>query len=155
MALLFAPIVNEQLPVPEQSPLHPEKVYPEFGITVSIIEVPLFKVAEQDEPHEIAEGLLVTVPFAEVTERVYLVFVVPPLVVKLVVTLLFALTVNTQLPVPEQAPPQPAKVEPLAGVAVSVTDVPEFTVAEQVDPQFIPPPETVPEPVPEFETDRV
>ena len=80
-----------QLPVPVQAPLQPEKVYPEFGITISTIEVPLFKVAEHVEPQDIAEGLLVTVPFAEVTDRVYVELVPPPvpvlLVIKLAVTL--------------------------------------------------------------------
>ena len=36
-----------------------------------------------------------------------------------------AVTDTTQVPVPEQPPPdQPVKVEPVAGVAVRVTDVP-------------------------------
>ena len=36
-----------------------------------------------------------------------------------------AVTDTTQVPVPEQPPPdQPVKVEPVVGVAVSVTDVP-------------------------------
>jgi hypothetical protein len=51
-----------------------------------------------------------------------------------------------------QAPLQPAKVEPLASVAVRVTTVPLATVAEQVDPQLIGPPATVPLPVPDFVT---
>ncbi len=40
------------------------------------------------------------------------------------VTEVAALTVTAQVPVPEQAPLQPAKVEPAAGVAVRVTVVP-------------------------------
>ena len=41
------------------------------------------------------------------------------------VTEVAAVTDTTQVPVPEQPPPdQPVKVEPVAGVAVSVTDVP-------------------------------
>ena len=37
------------------------------------------------------------------------------------VTDLAALMVTEQVPVPEHAPPQPVKVEPLAGLAVRVT----------------------------------
>ena len=52
--------------------------------------------------------------------------------------------------VPEQDPLQPAKDEPLAAAAVSVTEVPEPKLAEQVEPQLIPAGllETVPLPVP-------
>ena len=40
-------------------------------------------------------------------------------------TVVGAVTVTVQVPVPEQPPPlQPAKVEPVAGVAVKVTAVP-------------------------------
>lgn len=38
--------------------------------------------------------------------------------------LVLALMLNEQLPVPEQAPLQPLKVEPEAGVAVMLTLVP-------------------------------
>jgi hypothetical protein len=34
-------------------------------------------------------------------------------------------TLTWQSPVPEQAPPQPAKTDPLAGVAVRLTTVPD------------------------------
>ena len=51
-------------------------------------------------------------------------------------------------PVPEQAPVQPVKVEPLAGVAVSVTPVAAGYVALHVPGQLMPLPVTVPEPVP-------
>jgi hypothetical protein len=43
--------------------------------------------------------------------------------VKLAVTLLAAVIATVQFPLPEQAPDQPAKVEPLAGMALSVTVV--------------------------------
>ena len=59
-----------------------------------------------------------------------------------------------QLPVPEHAPVHPEKTEPLAEAAVSETDVPELADIEHVDPQKIPLPETVPVPVPLFETDK-
>jgi len=59
------------------------------------------------------------------------------------------------VPVPEQpAPLQPEKVEPAAGVAVSVTTVPSLNEVEHVAPQSIPAGEleTEPEPVPDFVT---
>jgi hypothetical protein len=40
--------------------------------------------------------------------------------------------------VPVHAPPQPENVEPVVGVAVSVTEVPQSKVAMQVAPQLIP-----------------
>ena len=53
-----------------------------------------------------------------------------------------------------QAPLQPLNVEPLAAVAVSVTDWPAVTLALQTLPQLIAPPDTVPVPVPVLVTDR-
>ena len=70
---------------------------------------------------------------------------------KVAVTVVAAETVTTHDPVPEHPPPlQPLKVEPAAGVAVSVTAVPLGKLAEQVAPQVIPTGElvTVPLPVP-------
>src|SRR5512141_1543188 len=56
--------------------------------------------------------------------------------------------VTMQLPVPVQALLQPANVDPEAGVAVRVTAVPLAKLAEQVEPQLMAPPATVPLPVP-------
>src|SRR5438093_4715313 len=54
-------------------------------------------------------------------------------------TVVAALTVTVQVPVPAQPPPlQPLKVEPAAGAAVSVTEVPLANAAEQVAPQETP-----------------
>lgn len=55
-----------------------------------------------------------------------------------------------QAPVPEHAPDQPLKVDPLGATAVSVTDVPLFKVAEHCVGQLIPTGllVTVPVPVP-------
>src|SRR5207247_8405682 len=67
------------------------------------------------------------------------------------VTVVAALRVTVQVPVPEHPPPlQPVKVEPAAGVAVSVTAVPLAKLAVQVAPQLIPTGAlvTVPLPVP-------
>jgi len=61
------------------------------------------------------------------------------------------------VPLVQLDPLHPAKVEPAAGVAVKVTDVPLLYVPEQVLPQLIPPGllVTVPLPVPDFATERV
>ncbi|HEY3550370.1 MAG TPA: hypothetical protein VGK69_04895, partial [Gaiellaceae bacterium] len=53
------------------------------------------------------------------------------------------------MPVPVQAPDQPLKVEPAAGVAVRVTLVPEVKSCEQVEPQLIPAGLDVTVPLPE------
>jgi len=71
--------------------------------------------------------------------------------VKVAVTVVAALRVTVQVPMPAQPPPlQPVKVEPAAGAAVRVTAVPLVKLAEQVAPQLIPTGElvTVPLPVP-------
>ena len=54
--------------------------------------------------------------------------------------------VKLHVPVPVQAPVQPANTKPDAGVAVSVTVEPVLIVALQVPGQLIPLPATVPEP---------
>ena len=74
--------------------------------------------------------------------------------VKVAVTVVFAVMVTEQVPVPVQAPLQPVKVDPVAGAAVKVTEPPEATDAVQVEPQLILPPATVPLPVPDFLTVR-
>jgi hypothetical protein len=58
--------------------------------------------------------------------------------VKVAVALLLASIIRLQAPVPLQAPPQPWKLQPLIGVAVKVTAVPELKLALQVAPQSIP-----------------
>jgi hypothetical protein len=60
--------------------------------------------------------------------------------------------VTVQVPLPLQAPLQPANVEPALGVGVSVTVVPSVNEAEHVVPQSIAAGElvTVPEPEPPF-----
>jgi hypothetical protein len=68
---------------------------------------------------------------------------------KLAVIAVAALTVTWQVPVPAHGPPlQPSNTEPGAGLAVSVTVVPELKLATQVAPQLMPAGEEVTVPVP-------
>src|SRR5881628_3481596 len=125
------------MPVPEHPPpLQPVKIEPAAGAAVRVTAVPLVKLAEQVAPQVIPAGALVTVPLP-----------VPALLtvsakvgsVKVTVTVVAAETVTVQVPVPEHPPPlQPVKIEPAAGVAVSVTAVPLVKLAEQIAPQVIP-----------------
>jgi hypothetical protein len=61
-----------------------------------------------------------------------------------------------EVPVPEHAPDQPAKVDPPIGDAVSVTAAPFVKLPEQVAPQLMPAGAevTVPVPVPLFDTEK-
>ena len=92
-------------------------------------------LCEQSVPQLMPAGELMTVPLPVP----FLVTVsVTGLVLKVAVTDVAVLTVTLQLPVPLQAPLQPAKVEPAAAVAVSVNWAPGVTVSEQSVPQLIP-----------------
>jgi hypothetical protein len=62
----------------------------------------------------------------------------PPLLLNVAVAALAALIVTEQLPVPVQAPLQPAKVEPVPAAAVRVTTVPLLKFALQVLGQLMP-----------------
>src|SRR5579872_1093147 len=64
------------------------------------------------------------------------------------VTALAADMVTLQVPVPEQAPLQPAKVDPAAAVSVRVTTVPLLKFALQVPGQVMPAGLLLTEPVP-------
>src|SRR5438093_1194333 len=139
-------MVTLQVPVPAQLPLQPVKVEPAAGVAVSVTAVPLANVAEQVVPHEIPAGALVTVP---VPAPVLLTVSEKLCSAKVAVTVVAAPSVTEHVPVPVQPPPlQPVKVEPAAGVAVSVTAVPLANVAEQVVPQAMPAGALVTVPVP-------
>ena len=104
----------------------------------------------QSLPQLMPAGVLVTVPPP-----------VPPLVtvsmsvpsVKVAVHVRSA--VMATVPVVQPVPVQPAKVEPVAGVAVSATLVPDTYDSVQSDPQLRPDPVTVPLPLPAFTTARL
>jgi hypothetical protein len=136
---LAAFIVTEQVPVPEQAPDQPAKVALALGVAVRVSTVPVVKPAEQVAPQVMPAGLDVTVPLPEpllVTDSVGLGGAVPTL--KVAVTDFTASMVTLQVPAPEQAPDQPAKVEPKSGVAVRVTKAPWEYLAEHVPPQVMP-----------------
>jgi hypothetical protein len=151
---LAASIVTLHPPLPEQAPVHPTKVEPAAAVAESVTTVPWAKDALQVAPQSIegvAGAVEETVPAP-----------VPPLVTvsdwlatpKLAVTARSPPIVTTHAPVPEHAPLQPAKAEPAAGVAVSVTVPPLAKVPTQVAPQLMPAglEVTLPDPAPDFET---
>lgn len=144
-------IETVQVPVPEQAPLQPVKLDPVDAAAVSVTVVPAAKVPLQLLLHAMPPGEDVTTP--EPVPRVVKVrvYVVPDeLRVKVAVTLLAASTTSVQVPVPVQAPLQPAKEEPDAGDALSATLVPESKEALHALPQSTPLglDATVPAPVP-------
>jgi hypothetical protein len=107
-----------QPPFPLQSPSQPAKVDPGAGVAVSDAVEPFASVAEQ------VLGQLIPLPETDPLPeppRPTLSANGPGLSnVALTVTLFFSPAVNVQPPVPEHAPPQPAKVAPSSGDAVSV-----------------------------------
>jgi hypothetical protein len=116
--------------------------------------VPLGKLAVQLVPQLMPAGELVTVPAP-----------LPALLAvkstgcrpKSAVTVVAALSVTVQAPVPVHPPPlHPLKSEPASGAAVSVTMVPLGKLAEQLVPQLMPAGElvTVPTPLPALLTMR-
>ena len=85
-------------------------------------------------PQSMPAGVLVTIP-APVPA---LETVSAKTGVNVAVTVVAAVRVTVQGPMPVQVPLQPVKTEPGAGVAVSVTSVPLTKLAVQMVPQSIP-----------------
>jgi len=118
----LALIAITQVPVPEQPPpLQPANVEPVEGVALSVTFVPGAYLLEHVPGHEIPAGLLLTLPEPD-----------PPTatasegsVLNVAVTLRSALIVTVHFPVPEQPPLQPENVDPAAGLALSVTFVPD------------------------------
>ena len=149
---LRAWLINTEQVVPVQAPLQPANVEPVAAAAVSVTVVVLEKLAEQAEPQLTPVGDDVTVP-APVPALVTVSVKLPGAVLNVAVTFCDCDMVTMHWPVPVQAPLQPANVEPVAGVALSVTCVAGVvlaTFAEHVVPQLIGPPATVPVPVPIF-----
>lgn len=152
-----ASMVTVQVPAPLQSPLQPTNTEPLAGVAVSVTTAPLWKDAVQVAPQSMPGGLLVTVP-----EPVPVRFTVSTnwaggTVSNVAVTFFAASMVTEQPPAPVHAPLQPTNIEPLAGVALSVTTLPLGNNAEHVLPQSIPAGVLVmvPVPVPVLLTVRV
>jgi 3D (Asp-Asp-Asp) domain-containing protein len=149
VTFLAASIVTLQDPAPVQAPLQPVNVDPVAGVAVSKTAVGESKLCTQVDPQLIPVGDDVTVPDPVpdgVTVRANL---LGGWAAKMAITLVTAPTLMTHGAVPvHPAPDQPEKSQPVAGVAVSVTDVPKLKFAVQVAPQVIPAgaEPTVPEP---------
>jgi hypothetical protein len=97
-------------------------------------------------------GRLVTVPAPVPARLIANVRVTAAAVLKVAVQLCAAFMATVAIaPEPAHEPDQPAKVEPLAGLAVNTTEVPSLNEAVQLEPQATPPGAlvTVPVPVPE------
>src|SRR5439155_186245 len=125
--------VTVHVPVPVQPPLQPLKVEPAAGAAVKVTGVALAYAAAQVVPQAMPAGALVIVPLPA---PVLLTVSVKDCRAKVAVTVCAAFTVTVQVPVPEQPPPlQPEKVEPAAGTAVKVTELPLAYAAAQVVPQ--------------------
>jgi hypothetical protein len=145
-------------PVPVQAPPHPVKVEPVSGVAVRVTEVPLLNEALQVVLHVIPLGEELTVPDpVPLLVRVRVEAVDVLMAAKVAVRLLAASTTRAQLPVPVQAPLQPVKAEPEAGVALRAMLIPDAKEALHVLPQSTPfgLEATVPLPVPALVTAAV
>src|SRR3954452_20058298 len=111
--------------------------------------IPAAKEGLQVLPQLIPAGLEVTLPLPAPALVTVSVWVEGGVGAKVALTVLAASMVTVQLPVPLQAPPQPVKVEPAAGVAVNETMLPAAKEALQVLPQLIPAGLEVTVPLPE------
>src|SRR5882724_183139 len=139
--------VTMQEPVPEQPPpLQPVKVELASGVAVKVTAVPLANGAEHVAPQVMPAGLLVTAP---APAPALLTVSVKVCRANVAVTVVAALIVTMQVPVPEQPPPlQPVTVELASGVALKVMAVPLANGAAHVAPQAMPAGELVMVPVP-------
>ena len=113
---LLVPAAMVQLPVPLQAPLQPAKVLPLAAWAVRVTALVLAKLADalaQPAAQLKPLGLLVTIPVPLPALFRVSVRVVPVVILKLAVTSTALLPAAiVQLPVPLQAPLQPAKVLP-------------------------------------------
>ena len=142
-------IFTMQDSAPVQAPFQLAKLDPASGIAVSVTTAPLVKLALHAAPQLIPPGLEATIPVpAPSLVTLSMNVLGSGATAKDAVTPWAEFIVTEQLPVPLQAPLQPAKVEPEAAAAVNVTLVPELKLALQVAPQLIPEGEEVTDPLP-------
>ncbi|CAB5004555.1 unannotated protein [freshwater metagenome] len=135
---------------PEQPEVHPTKPLPSLG-TARRATVPGSRAAKHEDPQSIPAGVDITVPEPVVDTARRPEVELP----KTAVAVRAAAIDRVQVvDVPEQAPPQPLKDCPSAGVDVSTTDVAGSNVASQVAPQLMPPEFEVTVPRPDFVTAR-
>lgn len=117
--------VTLHVAVPEHAPDQPANAEPADALAASWTTAPELKLAVQTDPQLIPAGVLTTVPAplpardtaSETFGAMLKAAVTEPFVLALIVT--------EQAPVPEHAPDHPAKTEPAAGVAASLTNVPD------------------------------
>ena len=146
VAVVLAPRVNVQLGfvLPAQGPPVQLAKRPVVGEANRVIEVPDAKLAVHVAPQSIPAGELATLPVPPFSTLVTVSVNVPDggggaEALKVAVTVIFLLILTVQEPVPVQPPPlQPAKTDPDAGRAVSVTVVSLENDEEQVVPQLMP-----------------
>lgn len=155
VALALSVIVQE--PRATVHPLQVPKVEPTSGVAVSLTRVPGAKLPVHVAPHAIPAGTLAMVPLPVPVFTIVSVGLVTGAAVNVAVTLVAALIGTMQDPVPLQAPPQPAKVDPPEGAAVRVTATFAAIIALHVRPQLMPAGllVTAPVPVPPRVTARV
>lgn len=121
VTLRAAFIGSSQAPVPVQAPVHPAKREPAAGVGVSdtVASTAIGAVQADPQPMPAGEEAMLPAPVpARATVSVLWVRT------KVAVTRLASDSVTLQTPVPVQAPPQPAKAEPTAGLALSESWVP-------------------------------
>jgi hypothetical protein len=128
--------VTVHAPVPEQPPPdQPENTEPPAAVAVRTTELPDGNVAEHVVPHVIRAGALVTLPLPRPARTTVS---ATGAGANAAPTVIAVASVTVHGPLPEHPPDQPVKIEPAAGVAVSVTLVPAVNVAEQPVPQLMP-----------------
>ena len=148
MTLFAASIVTWQScsVLPWHAPRHSSNFHPLSGYAIGCTSLPAGKLAVQVLPQSIPAGELPTTPLPTVlTDRV-------KSCTKLAVTVVLAVGVMTQVPVPLHPPPQPAKVKPLNGISLSPIWVPTAKFALQVEPHAMPEGELETMPPPELPT---
>ena len=122
------PMVNVQVPVPEQAPVQPANTEAELaGDAVRVTTLPVLIALEFVQVPLAAPDVIVQLtPPVPVTLPLPVPAPLTVTVVRLNVALTdcAALIVTEQVPVPAHAPPHPAKADPAGALGVSVTTVP-------------------------------